>query len=84
MGVVGFQIEIERIFSFARIFARRCCLQTENLEKLIFFNENWPNDLKIHCKSSYNLVEFFENDVDLEEKLKEFEGEFEKDEVVEL
>jgi hypothetical protein len=29
-------------------------------------------------------VEFFERDVDLEEKLEEFEGEFETDEVVEV
>jgi hypothetical protein len=29
-------------------------------------------------------MEFFERDVDLEEKLKEFEGEFETDEVVEM
>jgi hypothetical protein len=29
-------------------------------------------------------VEFLEKDVDLEEELKEFEGEFERDEVVEV
>jgi len=29
-------------------------------------------------------VEFFERDVDLEKKFKKFEGEFEKDEVVEV
>jgi len=29
-------------------------------------------------------MEFFERDVDLEEKLKDFEGEFETDEVVEM
>jgi hypothetical protein len=33
--------------------------------------------------SPFNLLEFLERDVDLEEELKEFEGEFEKDEVVE-
>jgi hypothetical protein len=40
-GVVGFQIEIERIFSLARILTnlKRCRLQTENLEKLIFVNK---------------------------------------------
>jgi hypothetical protein len=38
---VGFQIEIERIFSLAKIFtnSRRCGLQIENLEKLIFINK---------------------------------------------
>ncbi len=63
---------------------RRCHLQTENLEKLIFVNKNWPNDLKIGCKSPSNLVEFLEKDVDLKEQLEKFEGEFEKDEVVEV
>ncbi len=51
---------------------------------MIFINKNWPNDARICCKSPYNLVEFFERDVDLEEKLEEFEGEFERDEVVEV
>jgi hypothetical protein len=63
---------------------RKCCLETENLEKLIFVNKNWPNDRIIGCKSSSNLVESLKKDVDLEEELKEFEGEFEKDEVVEV
>jgi hypothetical protein len=34
--------------------------------------------------SPFNLLEFLERDVHLEEELKEFEGEFEKDEVVEV
>jgi hypothetical protein len=34
--------------------------------------------------SPFNLLEFLERDVDLEEELKEFEGEFERDEVVEV
>jgi len=60
---------------------RRCHLQIENLEKLIFVNKNWPNDHKIRCKSPCNLLEFLENDINLEE---EFELEFETDEVVEV
>jgi hypothetical protein len=44
--------------------------------KVDFFNKNWPNDPRIHCKSSSNLVEFFERDVNLEKKFKKFEGEF--------
>jgi hypothetical protein len=59
-------------------------LQTENLEKLIFVNKNWPNDPRIGCKSPSNLVEFLEKDVDLKEELKKFEGEFAQDEVVEM
>jgi hypothetical protein len=86
LGVVGSQIELDKIFSLARILTdlRRCRLQTENLKKLMFVNKNWPNDPKIGCKSSCNLVEFLEKDVDLEEELEEFEGEFERDEVVEV
>ncbi len=49
----------------------------KNLEKLIFVNKNWPNDLKIGCKSPSNLLEFIEKDVNLENQLEEFEGEFE-------
>jgi hypothetical protein len=68
----------------ARIFTRKYHLQTENLEKFIFVNKNWPNDPKIGCKSPSNLLEFLERNMHLEEELKKFEGEFEKDEVVEV
>ncbi len=62
---------------------RKCRFQIENLE-IDIVNKNWPNDPRIGCKSPSNLVEFLEKDVDLEEELKEFEGEFERDEVVEV
>jgi hypothetical protein len=64
LGVIGFQIEIESKYSNLK----RCHLQTENLEKLIFVNKNWPNDLKIGCKSSSSLLEFLERDVDLKKE----------------
>ncbi len=35
-------------------------------------------------KSPSNLVEFLEKDVVLEEEFEEFEGEFERDEIVEV
>ncbi len=68
MGVVGSQIEIKGFFSLTRIFTNlmKCCLHIENLEKLIFVNKNWPNDSRIDCKFPFNLLEFFEKDVDLE------------------
>ncbi len=50
---------------------------------MIFVNKNWPNDPRIGFKSPFNLVEFLEKDVNLEERLKKFEDEFEKDEIVE-
>ncbi len=42
LGIVEFQIEIERIFSLGRILTsfRRGHLQSENLYKLIFVNKN--------------------------------------------
>jgi len=77
LRIVGSQIEIERIFSLASIFTnlKRCRLQLENLKKLFFVSKNWPNDA--NCKSFSYLVEFIEMDEQLEEKLQEFQGEFE-------
>jgi hypothetical protein len=51
---------------------------------LIFVNKNWPNDPRIGCKYPFTLLEFPERDIDLEEELEKFEGEFEKDEVIEV
>jgi hypothetical protein len=48
------------------------------------YEQNWLDDLRISCKSPYKLVKFIKIDGDLKEELKEFEGDFEKDEVVEL
>jgi hypothetical protein len=64
LGIVRSQIEIEMIFYLVGILTnlRRCCLQIENLQKLIFVNKNWPNDLRIGCKFPSNLLEFFEMD----------------------
>ncbi len=59
-------------------------MQTNFLENLIFVNKNWPNDPRIGCKSPSNLLEFIEKDVNLEHDLGKFEGEFERDEVVEV
>jgi hypothetical protein len=86
LGIVRSQIEIEMIFSLATILInlRRCRLQTVNLNKLIFVNKNWLNDLRIGCKSPSNLLEFLEKDMNLEKELEEFEGEFERDEIVEV
>jgi hypothetical protein len=51
---------------------------------LIFVNKNWLNDPRIKCKSSFNLLEFLKKDINLEKQLNFFEGEFEKDEAVEV
>jgi len=85
LGIFGSQIKTEMIFTFVGIFInlRKCHQQIENLKKLIFVNKNWLNDLKIRCKPPFNLVEFLKRDIDWEEELEEFEGEFERDEIVE-
>jgi hypothetical protein len=62
----------------------KCRLQLDNLNKLIFMNKDWLNDFRVGCKSLFNSVLSIEIDVDLEEELEKFEGEFEKDEVVEM
>jgi hypothetical protein len=56
---------------------------TKKLKKLIFVNKNWSNYLRIRCKISSNLVEFFKKDKDLEEDLEKNECDLKKDEVVE-
>ncbi len=67
MSIVGFQIETKKIFSLTRLLINleRCHLQIENLEKLIFINKNWPNDLRMGCKSPFNLMQFLDRDIDL-------------------
>ncbi len=47
-------------------------------------NKNQPNDCKVGCKSPLNLLKFIGIDVDLEKELQQFEGAFEKDEIVDL
>jgi hypothetical protein len=51
---------------------------------LIFVNKNWPNDHKIRCKFSSNLVEFFEKDINFKKELEKFEWDFERDKIVEV
>jgi hypothetical protein len=48
------------------------------LKKLILFNKKWPTNAKVGCKSPSDLVECIEMYEQLEEKLQEFEGEFEQ------
>jgi glutamyl/glutaminyl-tRNA synthetase len=78
LRIIGSQKETKRIFSLARIFTNfKRCLQSENLEKLIFVNENWLNDVGVACKSLSDLVKFIEMAKQLTKELHEFENEFE-------
>jgi hypothetical protein len=56
---------------------KRCPLPSNNLNKIIFCEKNWPNDLKVGCTSTFSLIEFIKNDVALKEELKQYEGVFE-------
>jgi hypothetical protein len=47
---------------------KRCWLQFENLDKLIFVNQNWPNDPRVGCNMPSTLVEFIEKDEIVEEE----------------
>jgi hypothetical protein len=66
------------MFSLARILVnlRRHCLQSKHLERLNYMNKNWPNDCRVGCKSPSNLSKLIGIDVDLEEKLEQFEKDF--------
>jgi hypothetical protein len=47
-------------------------------------NKIWPNDCRVGCKSPSNLSKLIGIDAYLEEKSKQFEKAFERDEIVDL
>jgi hypothetical protein len=51
MGIVGSQIEIERIFSTVKVTTSlKCCwLGIENLDKLVIIMKNWLHDPRFRC-----------------------------------
>jgi hypothetical protein len=58
---------------------KKCQLQSEkNLDKLIFSNQNRPNDPRVGY-----MVEFIEKD-EIVKELKEFEREFEREKIVDM
>jgi hypothetical protein len=71
LGIVGSQIETEKKYSLVEIITnlKRCCLQSNNLNKIIFISKNWPNDPKVGCSSPSSLIELIEADLALEEEL---------------
>jgi hypothetical protein len=85
LKIVGFQIEIGRIFSLVNILTnlKIGSLQSNNFEKLVFVNKNWPNDVELGCNIFFYLVKLIEFDVGSKEKLKGLEGSFEQDELKE-
>ncbi len=63
---------------------KRCHLQLDNLNKIIFFSKKWPSDPRVGCSSTYSLIELIEANLALEEELEQYEGEFEQDELLDL
>ncbi len=49
LNIARFLIETERIFSLVGIVTnlKRCHLQSDNLNKIIFINKNWPSDPRV-------------------------------------
>jgi hypothetical protein len=86
LRIISSQIETEHIFSLAEILIslKRCWLQSKNLDKLFFVSQNWPNDPRVERNMPSTLVEFIEKFEIVEEESKEFEGEFEREEIVDM
>jgi hypothetical protein len=86
LGFIRSQIETKRIFFLAsvRTNLRRCCLQLETFEILIFVNKNWPSELRDGCKPPSNLTELIQTNLGFEDELGEFEGSFEQNEIVNI
>ncbi len=71
LNIAGSWIETNCFITLTRILTNlgRCRLQIEILKKLILLSKNWPNDLRIRCKSLFNLVKFTKINGDLEKSL---------------
>jgi hypothetical protein len=82
LGILGLEIETKKIFSLTNRLTnlRRCDLQLNNLERLIFMSKNWPNHLRIDFNRPSNLVEMIEKDLNFEE----FKSSFEQYEIVDI
>jgi hypothetical protein len=51
---------------------------------IIFVSKFQPNDLKVGWNSAFNLIELIEAISTLEKKIEQYEGEFERDELLDL
>jgi hypothetical protein len=83
------KVKTKKIFLLVGIFTklRRFCLQLDNLDKLIFVNKNWLDDLKVGYNSLSNLRKLIESNDVLDEEYEEYEeyeGNFDKYEILDL
>jgi hypothetical protein len=64
LGILGSQIEIERVFSLASVLTtlRHCHLQMENMDQIIMMVKNWPDDQCHNWKPNVNLKEYFKEE----------------------
>ncbi len=47
---------------------KKCCLESYNLNKLIFVTKNWPNDPRVGYSSPSSLIKLIKVNVTLEEE----------------
>jgi hypothetical protein len=47
-------------------------------------NKNWANGFKVDYKSSFDLIELIGIDANLKKRLEQFEGAFERNEIVNI
>jgi hypothetical protein len=61
LGILGSQIETERIFSVAGVLTNLRCtkLGIDNLESLVMIYTNWPNDSRVGCTLYKHLVDWY-------------------------
>jgi hypothetical protein len=71
LGILASYIKIERIFLIGKIFTTlwRYWFQIDNLDKLMFVNKNWPNDLCVGCLKLTNLASICEVECNLTKEL---------------
>jgi hypothetical protein len=59
-GIVSYEIVTKKLFSIINILTnlrKSCFHQLDNLEKLIFVNKNWFNEVSVAYKAHYDLVD---------------------------
>ncbi len=85
LGILIIQIESKKIFSIVGVLKtlKRCRLQTNKLDNLIFVHKNWPFDPRVGCLKPYDLATICEAEFDLTNELDaKFMDEMEREEYV--
>jgi len=63
---------------------KRCHLQLNNLNKIIFVSKIWPSDPRVGYSSPSNLIELLRFILPQRKKIEQYEGEFERNELLDL